>query len=367
MLDPKLTEKIALAYVAIGDIGHSIALNSMKGKDHSNRQKELKDRGRKLQLYMKILLRHVDASTTPPTLYRITDEQVNKLIRCIEKIGQIDSYPIVPSLLPTPRPILLNRGLDGTDGEDGAPGSDANIVCEPDTDETQISITEVDVDGVKTYKFKFTPYEEPTISVDLDGSEVVEEGVVVASHNLNITTHKGSKNITALTITNDSVLNAALQAILNLATLNGGTQPVLTVLPNTNISANKDYIVEVTDSSEEATAEDSIRFYYPFLYGATDTTSPTHYSALTKLIEALGDKELILNGANKYFWIGFPSSYGSAARIKDQNGFVVTDAFTEVLVDVTSTGLDNNWTVEYRFYRTTLKTDINNQPYTIEF
>ncbi len=125
--------------------------------------------------------------------------------------------------------------------------------------------------------------------------------------------------------------------------------------------------MQITDGITTKNDQDSIRFYYPFLYGATDVTNPTHYSALTKLIEAQGNKNLLLNGVDKYFWIGYPSSYGALARIKDQNGFVVTDAFTVVIVNVTSTGLDSNWTIEYRFYRTTLKTDISNQPYSIEF
>jgi hypothetical protein len=203
--------------------------------------------------------------------------------------------------------------------------------------------------------------------VAISGGNIFEVGVVIASHNINITTTKGSRNITAITMINPSSLNAALQLVLNFATINGGVQPVVNFISNTNISSDITYIVDMEDGQDTFTGQASVNFYYPFLYGASDSTSINHYTDLTKLIGPKANRSFPLNGTNKYFWIGYPAEYEPAARIKDQNGFVVTAEWTASTPNVTSIGLDNNWTHGYRFYRTTVKTDVNNAPFTIEF
>jgi hypothetical protein len=367
MLDPKLSEKIAYAYKTIGEIGYSISLNFRKGKDHSFKQKELFDRGKKLRLILKILGRHVDTETTPPTLYRITEGQVNRLVMCMEKIGRFDTFPIFPSALPKPKPIIVRAGQDGANGNNGINGTDADIIVEPDDGETEITVDTEIIGGIKHYKIGYTKYEEPTISVDISGSKVNEIGTVVSSHNFTITTRKGSKAITGISIVNPASLNAALQAILDFNTLNGVSQPTSNFVVNTNISVDITYSATVTDGENTNSSNVSINFYYPFLFGSTSGTSITYYTALTKLIASKSNKSVQFNGTGQYFWLGYPESYGSLARIKDQNGFVVTGAFTEITVTVNSSGLANNWSQSYKFYRTTLPTDINNAFFTFEF
>lgn len=367
MLNPRIKEIVSLAYTSLGDIGYSIALNLRKGKDHSSKQKELKNKGKIVRFILKIILRHVDTDTTPPTLYRITKEQVNRLLDCLQKVGRLDTYPIVPTALPQPKPVVFKKGEDGTDGSDGTNGTDANIIVEAAVGETEITVTPVIISDVTHYRIEYNRYTEMIINVSIQGTKIFEKGVIVTAFNLNITTTKGSNNITAITITSHTSLNTTLQGVLNFTAINGVTQPVVNFVTPTNISTNQDYIVQITDGVTTKNDQDSIRFYFPFLYGATDITNPTHYSALTKLIAAQGNKSFIFNGTNKYFWIGYPSSYGVLARIRDQNGFVDTADWTVVIVNVTSIGLDNNYTEEYRFYRSTLKTDINNQPFSIEF
>lgn len=365
MLDPNLNEKLTLAYARIGELGYEISLGLMKGKDHSRKQSDLWEKALKIWFYLKFLFRHVDTSTTPPTLYRITEAEVNKLINCLDKIGELDKVPVVPTMLPTTKPVIINKGQDGENGAPGQDGTDANINFELSAGENELELEESIVGGVKTIKLGFTLYKVPTIAVALIGGKVFEEGTVVSSKNLQITTTKGSESIISLTTT-DATLNTALQALINLPTLNGVSQPVVTTLPLSNLSVDTAYPVTVADDENYSLATDSISFVFPILYGANDNINPTLYTALTKIIEEKGGKQFTFNGSDKYFFYVSPDEYGDV-RILDQNDIDVTDEFTKTTVTVTSSGLTNNWSHSYRKYITTDKTEINNKVYRIEY
>src|SRR6478736_2201463 len=98
MLDPRLKERLAQGYSKIGDITYKIALNLKKGKDRIPAQLSLYEQGIKMNMLLKVLFRHIvfedDGSIT---LYRITPEQVNKFVRCLIELGELDTYPIAPT------------------------------------------------------------------------------------------------------------------------------------------------------------------------------------------------------------------------------------------------------------------------------
>ncbi len=367
MLDPNLSYKLNLAYSKIGEIGYEVALNIRKGKDFTTKQKNLYDQGIKMWLYLKVLFKHVDTSTTPPTLYGITELQVNKLLRCLEKLGQLDSLPIVPPILPESKPQIINKGQDGQDGQNGLDGNDANIVVEADSGETQIVVTPVIVLGVTHYKIKFVQYVKPLLSLNTVGGNVFQKGVVLTNKVVDLITTKGSANILTLVMT-DTSYDLLLQAVLNLVTINGVVQPVTTFITIPEIKINTSIPATVSDGTNSIIGSTDIVFYYPFLVGISDTIlTTTHYTALSKFIQGKANTSFTLNGTNKYFWIMYPDSYGTLTQIKDQNGFDVTAAFTTGTVTVNSSGLDEDWSITYRYYRTTLKTDIPNVPYSIFF
>ena len=148
MLDPKLSDKLSQAYVKIGEIGYKAAINLSKGKDHTAKQEELWKKGRILRFFVKLLVRHIDLETTPPTLYRITEEQVNRILLLIDKVGKLDMIPVYPTIQQMQKPTILKGGKNGEDGKDGEPGSDANIIVEAAPGETQLTFSSfVDVDG----------------------------------------------------------------------------------------------------------------------------------------------------------------------------------------------------------------------------
>lgn len=365
MLDPQLKQKLAKTYVRIGEIGYQLALNLRKGKDHSKKQEELYEKGIKILQYFKILTRHIDATTTPPTLYNITELQVNKMLRCIEKIGELDRIPVFPSALPNVKPSVIASGSAGTPGAPGADGTDANIIVEPAPGEEGIDVNLVEISGVKHYQLDLVPYIAPQLNVAIVGQKVFEVGVVVATIPVAFTTTKGSKSITSLTV-DDATLNATLQGIISLIALNGVSQPVVNTPNAVNVEEDITFVGSVNDEDGAVQDSDTVNFYYPYLFGASTITGITHYTALTKLIQGKQTTEFTFNDSFKYFWIGCLSSYGTF-KIYDNNELDVTSEFTFTLVNVTSVGLNNNWTIQYRIARTTDITEIIDKTFRIEF
>lgn len=125
MLDPKLEATLSKAYAKIGDISYTIALNMQKGKDHVASQRVLKSQGIRMALLLKTLYRDVTftAGTGIPVLWGgITEVQVNEFLRHLIQIGELDKYPVVPSLLPTSKPVIISTGAPGSPGPPGSVG-----------------------------------------------------------------------------------------------------------------------------------------------------------------------------------------------------------------------------------------------------
>ncbi len=368
MLDPRLKEYMSAAYTQLGEYGYKTVLNWRKGKGFTKSNKELLERRVKGWLILKILFRHVDYTTTPPTLYRITEEEVNNFLRCVIHLYELNDYPVSPNILPTVRPIIITTGQPGNPGQPGVNGTDADIDVVPDDNEDEIAVEEVIISGIKTFKLSFDPYIAAELAAVIQGAATFEVGVNVDT-SIDITSTKNKKDIVTLTCTNPTI-DALLQPLVDLVQLNGVSQPVILNVVLPTISVNTTLTFQTDDGKTITSANDSISFYYPFLYGTTDvTTGFNYYTFLTKLIEAKSDKSFILNGTDKYFWIAYPASYGDLVNIKDNNGFdlLAAGAWTKIVDDVTSSGLDTNWTHSYNLYRSTVKTSIDNLPYTIEF
>jgi hypothetical protein len=194
------------------------------------------------------------------------------------------------------------------------------------------------------------------------------KGTLLANKNVTATTTKGSDDITSLVITNPADLNAGLQASLVLAVLNAEDQPVVTGVSETNVSTDRTYTFQVSDGKTTVTDSATLRFYFPYLHGATVSNGAfDRFTTLTKSVAPKQNQTFDFDAIDRYFWIGFPASYVTGTYvIKDQNGFDVTEEFTATLEDITSSGLDINWTEEYVILRTTNLTDISGR-YSIEF
>ena len=364
MLDPRLQEWMSRGYMKIGDISYDIALAMKKGKNHTPSQRNRYEQGIKIYSILDVLFRHVTFTNDVPILWRIEEETVNKFVRCLVEIGELDKLPAAPSLFPTSKPTVIQTGATGTSVV-GPPGSDANINVILKTGEIQLKLIESVISEVKTFEISLVDYVLPNLMIEIQGGKIFEVGDE-RDFDITITSLKGTEDITTI-ICDDSTVNATLQSLLDIVAANDiGSQPYQIMIPVTTQQIDQVFTISTNDGQNIVDATDAINFYFPFLFGATTSNTPTHYTSLTKLIEAKGNKEFIFNDTDKYFWVCYPSSYGTLTKLKDENGLNVIDDFTTSLVNITSSGLDNNYTEEFRLYRTTIKTSIN-QTYSIQF
>ncbi len=124
---------------------------------------------------------------------------------------------------------------------------------------------------------------------------------------------------------------------------------------NYSFQAEQDYTG--VESGNVASTTRSIKGVYPVLYGmsATDLSATGDpYTVLTKLVEDEGNKTVTFTGTNEFMYFAFPASWSDnvLSQIVDHNGFEVTSSFTEYTVNVSSSGLTNDWsTVSYKLYK----------------
>lgn len=365
-----ITSIISQSYAELGRLSLEAGRNERNGFETSKKQEEILRKGVFVRYLLKVVLDHTSFNDSGNFQYllRCTPEEMNTFLMCLVKATDIQDYPVAPLLFHKLKPRVLNQGNTGSVGPQGPPGTDATVDVIPDSGEQEISVTEEVISGIRTFKIAFNPYVAPIMSVEIQGTKVYEIGDVIDNKQINVVTTKGKDDVFTIVSSYD---NIAFQAILNMVAINGVTQPQTTAFVVSGQDQSRTFTFTLTDTSGKPegvlVSSDSLSFYYPFLSGATDGTTPDHYQDLVKLVAVKADRAYNLNGTNKYFWIGYPSSYGVASQILDQNGFDAIAAFTEVLVNVTSVGKTNNWTIQYRFYRTTLKTTITNANYTLKF
>ena len=110
-------------------------------------------------------------------------------------------------------------------------------------------------------------------------------------------------------------------------------------------------------SSGTATASRSTQSVHPILWGMSATSytgGSVPYNIWSKRIATEGNQTgLTMTGTSQYIYILIPKSWSdfTVASIIDHNGFNVTPSFTAYDVTVTSTGLANNWTQNYKLYK----------------
>jgi len=110
-------------------------------------------------------------------------------------------------------------------------------------------------------------------------------------------------------------------------------------------------------SSGTATANRTVRGVHPVLWGMSATSytgGAVPYNIWTKRVTTESNQSgLTMSGTNEYMYILIPKSWAdfTVSSIVDHNGFNVTPSFTAYDVSVTSTGLANNWTQDYKLYK----------------
>lgn len=117
-----------------------------------------------------------------------------------------------------------------------------------------------------------------------------------------------------------------------------------------DIKDNTAFTARVTDATKAYTGGNvSFSFVYPYYHGVMDKreVESADVVALTKVVQAKGNKTFTYTSANKYMVIAYPSSYGALKSILDPNKFENVNGFELKKVQVT--GLDGT-SQEYNVY-----------------
>lgn len=200
-----------------------------------------------------------------------------------------------------------------------------------------------------------------TVSCQLTGITTYLKDVVISSYAItpSTTTYEIGDRLTALQL--DWAFNKTPDQIS--ITLHDGSvvTPVNTTVTYTDnfdiTTGTKSWKLSGTDFKSSDSSTKTIQWVYPFFTGMdlnnlTDGTD-IYSSSLTKLIRTKSNKTVALNGTLKYIYFAYPASYGNLSTIKDPNNFDVTSNFTKYSGNVTSTGLDNNYSnISYNIYST---------------
>lgn len=111
---------------------------------------------------------------------------------------------------------------------------------------------------------------------------------------------------------------------------------VRTATYDSNIISDKTFTLVANDGETSVTKSISYTFVSPYFTGvsATDTVTETDIIALTKKVEAKGNKTINYTTSQSHMIFAYPSSYNAIKSVIDQNGFNVTDSFTQNTVTV---------------------------------
>ena len=137
-----------------------------------------------------------------------------------------------------------------------------------------------------------------------------------------------NKNITTQSLTNCTLTDETVRT----ATYDG------------DITTDKTFTLSASDGENTVSKSISYTFVAPYYIGVstTNTLTETETIALTKKLETKGTKTVNYTTSQSYMVFAYPKSYGAINSIIDQNGFNVTDSFTQSTVTV--------GTVEYYVY-----------------
>jgi len=285
----------------------------------------------------------------------LTNEEIENLLYCLVEIAEINSFPLAPTLSVIDKPDIL-VGLPGPKGDTGAAGEsgEANINNISDPAFDNITISEEDIAGVRTFKYGYSPY-------------VVSFAVMAVTNGLTreIGSYENVNFTASITNGRESIVT---QTITSPITPTWITDPQ-TFADNAlviNSRTTRIYTARVDDGTTVDTDSDNVEFLYPIFHGSSATilTGLQIYANLTKLVATIGNKSVVYSFTDEYAYFCVSGDYNvSSIQILDGSGFDVTSDFQVDSITVDSgTALDagggTDWTKTFHVFRTIVKTDI---------
>ena len=138
-----------------------------------------------------------------------------------------------------------------------------------------------------------------------------------------------------------------------------------TLLNTTPTTTQYRNLVDVNNNEVDTTlvASNSVYSVYPMLWATTSNIldGSTLYAASTKILRPKENTTLTLSGSGVYSYFAYDSSYPDLLAVLDPNGFNIISGYTKTLVNVVSSGLDSNWTKEYKMYKFNTISEFNGQ------
>lgn len=163
----------------------------------------------------------------------------------------------------------------------------------------------------------------------------VNPSITSFTYNPSKTTYEMGEKVTSVTFTwtyNKDMVSQTLTGC-DLA-----DETVRTATYSTEFNSNKTFTLSASDGKTTVVKSISYRFVNPYYTGVlyTDTPTEENITSLTKKVELEGSKTITYTTSQSYMVFAYPTIYHAISSIIDQNGFNVTDSFTQNIVTVNS-------------------------------
>lgn len=214
-----------------------------------------------------------------------------------------------------------------------------------------------------TDMFEWLYFAPPTLSLSMSPTATVYEVGTSTSVTLSgSTTNPGAATLSGgelvRTVPSSNVVNSfgggtTYTSTITFTPTKGGTGDYN--LLSYSFRAEQDWLKGAESGTAISTTR-SLTAVYPVLYGMTATdlsAGGDAYAELTKLVQTEGDKSVTFTGTAQFMYYAIPKTWGdfNLSVIKDHSNFDVTPSFTAYDITVTSSGLVNNWTQDYKIYK----------------
>jgi hypothetical protein len=203
----------------------------------------------------------------------------------------------------------------------------------------------------------FFPFIPATVAISPGGTTLYQVG-----------TSNAFSVVSSVTANDETIYGTASVKRDGTEVYTASVPPLAFSYTDSAITTNHSYISYVSvDNNGSPTVISSntktATFVYPYLWGmstGSGLSGTALYNAFTKQVVASGNKTVSLVGNSTYIYFAYPATYPALTSILDPNSFEVIGNFQySSSVSVTSTGLDSDWTTNYKVYRTLLVSDPN--------
>lgn len=115
MLLDNAQDIVSKSYYKLGDLTLLRMRNHANGYTQSQKQKRLYIQSKLIRLNLGSVLDHLsyDDNANIQSVLRSTDEQINRFLKVLESVAEIDQYATAPTLFHKIKPKIINNGKDG--------------------------------------------------------------------------------------------------------------------------------------------------------------------------------------------------------------------------------------------------------------